>query len=121
MAAGQAGRRSAAIQRQGTIWPNHSNAGLAARQSEFDKLSAALDRAEFALRELRKKSDELHRRRAAAKTMEEIAALNLDADELLQDLRKISVAVHTGHPAPHLRLVPKQNKDRSWKDTNHLR
>jgi hypothetical protein len=37
--------------------------------------------------------------------MEQIAALNLDADELLQDLRKISDAVAAGNPAPHLRLV----------------
>jgi hypothetical protein len=75
------------------------------RQSEFDKLSAALDRAEFAMEELRKKLDELYRNRDLAKTPEEISALNLDADKLLQQLRKISEAVHTGNPAPHLRLV----------------
>jgi hypothetical protein len=46
------------------------------RQSEFDKLSAALDRAEFAMEELRKKLDELHRKRDLAKTPEEISALN---------------------------------------------
>jgi hypothetical protein len=75
------------------------------RQSEFDKLSSALDGAEFAMEELRKKLDELHRKRDLAKTLEEISALNLDADELLQQLRKISDAVHTGNRAPHLRLV----------------
>ena len=75
------------------------------RESEFDKINAAFDRAEFALQELRKKSDELHRRRKAAKTLDEIAALNIEAVELLQQLRKIGDAVHTGHPAPHLRLV----------------
>jgi hypothetical protein len=77
----------------------------AMRQSEFDKISAALDRAEFALEELRKKAVELHRRRNLAKSPEEIAALNLDAEELLKQMRKISEAVHTGNPAPHLRLV----------------
>jgi predicted nucleic acid-binding Zn-ribbon protein len=76
------------------------------RQSEFDKISAALDRAEFALKELRKTEVALRRKRNAAKTMEEIAALNLEATELLQQLRRISDAVHKGNPAPHLRLVP---------------
>jgi hypothetical protein len=76
------------------------------RQSEFDKINAALDRAEFALEELRKKAIELHRKRALAKTSEAIAALDLEADELLRQLRNISDAVHTGNPAPHLRLVP---------------
>jgi hypothetical protein len=75
------------------------------RQSEFDNISAALDRAKFALEELQKKSDELHRRRNSSKSLKEIAALNLEATELLQQLRKISDAVHTGNPAPHLRLV----------------
>jgi len=75
------------------------------RQSEFDKISAALDRAEFALKELRKKEVELLRKRELAKSMEEIAALNLDATELLQQLRKIGEAVHAGNPAPHLRLI----------------
>ena len=76
------------------------------RQSEVDKITAALGRAEFALEELRKKSDGLHRKRELAKTLEEIAALNIEAAELLQQLRKIGDAVHTGNPAPHLRLVP---------------
>jgi hypothetical protein len=76
------------------------------RDSEFDKINAAFDRAEFALEELRKKVVELHRKRDLAKTPEQIATLNLDAAELLQQLRKISDAVHTGNPAPHLRLVP---------------
>jgi hypothetical protein len=76
------------------------------RQSEFDKISAALDRAEFALKELQKMEVALRRKRNAAKTLEEIAALNLEATELLQQLRRISDAVHTGNPAPHLRLVP---------------
>jgi hypothetical protein len=76
------------------------------RQSEFDKISAALDRAEFALRELRKKEVQLHRKRYLAKSMEEIEALNLEAGDLLLALRKINDAVHAGNPAPHLRLVP---------------
>jgi predicted nucleic acid-binding Zn-ribbon protein len=75
------------------------------RQVEFDKINAALDRAEFAIEELRKKAVKLQRKREAVKTPEEIATLNLEADELLQQMRKISDAVHTGNPAPHLRLV----------------
>ena len=75
------------------------------RQSECDKIAAALGRAEFALEDLRKSADELHRKAALAKTLEEIAALNLEAAELLQQIVKISGAVHTGNPAPHLRLV----------------
>jgi hypothetical protein len=75
------------------------------RQSEFDKISAALERAEFALTELRKKEVALRRKRNAAKSLKEIADLNLEATELLQQLRKISDAVHAGNPAPHLRLV----------------
>jgi hypothetical protein len=76
------------------------------RESEFDKIDVAFDRAEFALEELRKKVAELHRKRDLAKTLEEIATLNLEGVELLKQLRKISDAVHTGNPAPHLRLVP---------------
>jgi hypothetical protein len=75
------------------------------RQSEFDKITAALSRVEFAMEQVRKRADELRRKSTLAKTMEEIAALNLDAAELLQQLVKISLAVHTGNPAPHLRLV----------------
>jgi hypothetical protein len=77
----------------------------AMRQSEFDKITAALGRAEFALEEFRKRADELRRKSALAKSMEEIAALNVEAAELVQQLEKISVAVHSGNPAPHLRLV----------------
>jgi hypothetical protein len=85
------------------------------RQSEFEKISARLDRAElaleelrrkFALEELRKKAVELEHRLASAKTPEEMADLNLEAIELLQQLQKISDAVHAGNPAPQLRLVP---------------
>jgi hypothetical protein len=76
------------------------------RQSEFDKITAALGRAEFALEELRIKAEELRRKSALAKSLKEIAALNLEAAELLQQVAKISAAVHTGNPAPHLRLVP---------------
>jgi hypothetical protein len=76
------------------------------REPEFDKIDVAFDRDEFALEELRKKVAELHRKRDMAKTLEEIATLNLEGAELLQQLRKISDAVHTGNPAPHLRLVP---------------
>jgi predicted nucleic acid-binding Zn-ribbon protein len=75
------------------------------RQSEFDKITAALDRAEFAMEEVRTKAEELRRKSGLAKSMEEIAALNLEAAELLQQIVKISAAVRTGNPAPHLRLV----------------
>ena len=75
------------------------------RQSEFDKINTALDQAEFALEALRKKAEELQRKRASASTIQEIAVLDLEAAELLQELRKISDAVHTRRPAPHLRLV----------------
>ena len=75
------------------------------RQSELDKINAAYDRAEFALEELQRKAVELRRKRNLAKTLEEIAALNLDAAEVLQQVRKIGDAVHTRNPAPHLRLV----------------
>lgn len=75
------------------------------RQSEFDKINAGLDRAEFALEELRKKVDELRRKLASAKTPEETEALNLELIELKQQLREIGKAVHAGSPAPHLRLV----------------
>jgi hypothetical protein len=50
-------------------------------------------------------ADELQRKSAAAKSVEEIAARNLEAAQILQQLHKISDAVHTGNPAPHLRLV----------------
>ncbi|HUI14066.1 MAG TPA: hypothetical protein VL048_11430 [Xanthobacteraceae bacterium] len=75
------------------------------RPSEFDRINAALDRADFALEELRKRASELCRKLAAAKTPEETKALNIEAIELKQQLDKISEAVHAGHPAPHLRLV----------------
>jgi hypothetical protein len=75
------------------------------RQSEFDKITAALGRAEFAMEEVRTRADELRRKSNLAKSFEEIAALHLEAAEVLQQLVKISVAVHTGNPAPHLRLV----------------
>jgi hypothetical protein len=75
------------------------------QQSEFDKITVALGRAEFAMDELRKQAAELQRKSALAKTLKEITVLNLDAAELLQRLTKISIAVHTGNPAPHLRLV----------------
>lgn len=75
------------------------------RQSEIDKINTALDRAEFAVKVLRKKAEELTRSEALAKTPEEIVALNLEAAELARQLRKISGAIHVGNPAPHLRLV----------------
>jgi hypothetical protein len=76
------------------------------RESEFDQLSVALDTTEFALRLLQKKAVELRHKRDLAKTQEELATLNLDAAELLQRLRKICEAIHSGNPAPHLRLLP---------------
>jgi hypothetical protein len=75
------------------------------RQSKFDKINAAFDRAEFALEQLHKNVEEARRKRAAARTPDAIVALDLEAADLLQQLRKISDAVHTGNPAPHLRLV----------------
>jgi hypothetical protein len=75
------------------------------RQSEFDKISAAIDHAEFAIQEIRRKVDELTGKRAEARTLKEIAAIDLEANELLHQLRKISDAVHNSNPAPHLRLV----------------
>jgi hypothetical protein len=81
-------------------------AGVAAmRQSEFDKINAALDRAEFAVKELQKKANELRIKRASAGTPEAIEAVDLEAAELLQELRIIRDAVHIGNPAPHLRLL----------------
>ena len=74
----------------------------ATRHSEFDKINSALDRAEFALEKLRKKVVALHRTRDLASTPEEIAALNLEATEVLQQLRKIS----DGVSGPSIRLVP---------------
>jgi hypothetical protein len=75
------------------------------RQSEFDRITATLGRAEFAMEAVRIRADELGRKSALANTMEEIATLNVEAAELLHDLVKISLAVHTRNPAPHLRLV----------------
>ena len=75
------------------------------RQSEFDKINLVLDRAEFALEELRKKTIELRRKLAVVQTPEETQALNLESLELKEQLRRISEAVHAGSRAPHLRLV----------------
>jgi len=75
------------------------------RNSEFDKINTALDRAEFAIHEIRRKVDELTGKRAAARTREEIEAVDLEAHALLLQLRKISDAVHTRNRAPHLRLI----------------
>lgn len=75
------------------------------RQSEFDKITAALGRAEFAMEAVRIRADELRRKSTLATTIEEIATLNVEAAELLKDLVKISLAVHTRNPAPHLRLI----------------
>jgi hypothetical protein len=82
-----------------------SNEAITMRQSDFDKIIAALDRAEFAMEEVRKRAEELRRKSALANTMEEIATLNLEAAELLQQIVKINIAVHSRSPAPHLRLV----------------
>jgi hypothetical protein len=75
------------------------------RKSEFDKIDVALDRAQFAIDEIRRKVDELTSKRAEARTLKEIAAIDLEANELLLQLRKISDAVHSNNPVPHLRLV----------------
>jgi hypothetical protein len=76
------------------------------REVEFEKINAVLDRAQYAIQQIQGKVDELARKKAAAQTQEEIAAVDLMADELLLQLQKISDAIHTGNPAPHLRLVP---------------
>jgi prefoldin subunit 5 len=75
-------------------------------ESEFDNFSVALDSTEFALRLLQKRAVELRRKRDSAKTQQELESLDSDAAELLQRLRKIGEAIHTGNPAPHLRLLP---------------
>jgi hypothetical protein len=75
------------------------------REPEFNKINAVLDRAQFAIQQIQNKVAELARKKAAALTLEEIAAVDLMADELLQQLRKVSDAIHSGNPAPHLRLV----------------
>jgi hypothetical protein len=74
------------------------------RQSKFDKITAPLGRAEFALEEL-KKIGQIASQAGGREAVEENADLNLEAAELLQPLRKISDAVHTGNPAPHPRPV----------------
>jgi hypothetical protein len=76
------------------------------QESEFDKIDAVLDRAQFTIQKIQRKIDELTSKRAAAQTPEEVAAVDLVADELLLQLRKISDAIHTRNPARHLRLVP---------------
>jgi hypothetical protein len=75
------------------------------RESNFDEINAALARAEFAVGHLRKRADELQRKAPLATTPAQIAALNLEAAKLLQQVAKITTAVHTGNPAPHLRLI----------------
>jgi hypothetical protein len=97
--------RCAASRRQGSIWARSQQRGPAMRELEFEKINAVLDRAQFAIRQIQGKVDELARKKAAAQTPEEIAAVDLVADELLLQLRKVSDAIHTGNPAPHLRLV----------------
>jgi hypothetical protein len=87
-------------------WGYQHERGPAMQQAEFDRIIAALGRAEFAVEELRKKAIELYRKSTAAKTLEEIAAVNLEAAELLQQIVKVTTAVHIGNSAPHLRLVP---------------
>jgi predicted nucleic acid-binding Zn-ribbon protein len=79
---------------------------IARRQSEFDKINAAFDRAEVALETVRARTDELRRKSDLAKSPDEIAALHLEAAEILQQIVKITTAVHAGNSAPHLRLVP---------------
>jgi hypothetical protein len=79
---------------------------IAMRQSEFDKITAALDHAEFAVETVRVRADELRRKSDLAKSPEEIAALHLEAAKSLQQIMKIITVVHAGNPAPHLQLVP---------------
>jgi hypothetical protein len=45
--------------------------------------------------------------------VEEIAGLHLEATEILQQLVKISTAVDTGNPVPHLRLVSDTEQEAS--------
>ena len=90
-------RASADIATNGRSW--------AMRQSESDKINEMLNRAQFAIQQIQRKVDELARKKATAKTPKEVAAVDLIADVLLQQLRKVSDAIQTGNPAPHLRLV----------------
>src|ERR1700722_20547926 len=53
----------------------------------------------------KKKMDKARRNRSSARTSDGIVALDLEAAELLEQLRKIRDAVHAGSPAPRLRLV----------------
>ena len=82
-------------------------------QSEFDKTTAALDRAEFAMEVVRLRAEEFRRKSDAAKSVEEIADLHLEATEILHQLVKISTAVDTGNPAPHFRLVSDTGQEAS--------
>ena len=68
-------------------------------------MSCDFDRAEFLGDNCDKVHDGVVAERASARTPDAIVAMDLEAAELLQRLRKISDAVHTGNPAPHLRLV----------------
>jgi hypothetical protein len=83
---------------------SHSS-GSPMQQSEFDKINAVLDRAQLAIQQIQRRWMKLTSKRTAARTPEEIAAVDLAADELLLELRKISNAIHTSNTAPHLRLV----------------
>ena len=79
--------------------------GLRGGRNATIRLTAALDRAEFAVEAVRVRADELRRKSDLAKSTEEIAALHLEAAEILHQIVKISTAVHTGNATPHLRLV----------------
>jgi hypothetical protein len=78
------------------------------RELEFDKINAVLDRAQFAIQQIQRTVDELARKKAAARTPQEIAAVDLMADERL------------AMPfAPAIRLLisdwsPIQSKEQSW-------
>jgi regulator of replication initiation timing len=74
----------------------YSNGGPAMRQSKFDKIAAPLGRD---LGRTAKKVGRIASQAGGREAVEENADLNLEAAELLQQLRKFSDAV------PHLRLV----------------
>jgi hypothetical protein len=90
-------------------------------QSEFDKITAALDRAEFAMQVVRLRAEEFRRKSDAAKSVEEIADLHLEATEILHQLVKISTAVDTAIQPLISGWCPIQGKKHPPTDGNRRR
>jgi hypothetical protein len=89
--------------------------GAAMRRSEFDKLNVALDSTEFALKFLQKRAVELRRKRDTAKTQIRTRLIFCNSYENSARQFIPAIPLHTSG------WFPKQNKDRSWQDTNHPR